>query len=110
MKKIYKIRTINSIIYTLFLAGEIYQAFFYESHSFAGGRAKGGAIGVLIVLLVALIGIAVQFYKETKSLSGMIEMLKELLVKTVSFPWHEFLLKKWRKSKKMHSNKTKRKN
>lgn len=97
MKKIYKIRIISAIAYTVALAEIVYVAFFYEANGYSGGSAKGGAAAILFVLFIAIGGIAIQVYRETRSMQKVIETLKAFLLAALSLPWLETLSKKWRK-------------
>jgi uncharacterized membrane protein len=108
MRKIYKVRIISAIVYTIFLIAMFYFSFFYESHGYAGGRARGGATGIILILAILPIGIAVKVFSETRSIRKVLDALSALLLAILDLPWFETVSKKWRKLRKQVFSTTKK--
>jgi pentatricopeptide repeat protein len=91
------LKNIKITAYTLSLGAILYVAFFYQPSGFAGGRAKGGAIAILAVLAVVIVGGMMYTYKKTKDINKVWQMLNEMMILTISPSSHVSMKSKRKK-------------
>lgn len=105
VNKMKRSRIISIVAYSLFFLYILYVAFFYEPTGYIGGRAKGGAIGILLIWISLYIGFAIYVYKKTRSINEVASVFREITSALMDTSWQRSIAKKWRKFKKRLSHK-----
>ena len=94
MRRIHVIRTLNGVILIAGLSSAIMTGLHGDGiNRYWEGKALGGALAIIGIMLLAFAIIAVNVFKETKSVKDVYKAIIDMLLIFVSYDWPKALVR-----------------
>ena len=88
MKRLTQVRIVNGICLTLLIAiGLMSLASSDGNNRYWDGKAFGGAIAIIALVLIIMTAVAISTYRETRDIHKVGEVIKEVALGILSYDW-----------------------